>query len=206
MTRWVLGMPGSSSVPQELLAEIREFGGDMKETYRVPVEEIVIGIKHGVRKVNIDTDIRLAMTGAIRRFLAENPSKFDPREFLKPAREAAKNVCLARYQAFGYEGRAAQIKAVPLEKMAQRFLQGRGTEPDRQLIRPRPRPSARSAGGRPFLLLAGEEAVISPRFRPAPQAPYLAFPGPNLALPWPLAGTFSPSRSRFSFPPHFPAE
>ena len=119
-----LVMHGSSSVPQELLAEIREFGGDMKETYGVPVEEIVIGIKHGVRKVNIDTDIRLAMTGAVRRFLAENPAKFDPREFLKPAREAAKNVCLARYQAFGCEGRAAQIKAVPLEKMAQRYKAG----------------------------------------------------------------------------------
>ena len=119
-----LVMHGSSSVPQELLAEIREFGGDMKETYGVPVEEIVIGIKHGVRKVNIDTDIRLAMTGAIRRFLAENPSKFDPREFLKPAREAAKNVCLARYQAFGCEGRAAQIKAVPLETIAQRYTAG----------------------------------------------------------------------------------
>ena len=76
-----LVMHGSSSVPQELLAEIREFGGDMKETYGVPVEEIVNGIKHGVRKVNIDTDIRLAMTGAIRRYRAENPSKFDPRDY-----------------------------------------------------------------------------------------------------------------------------
>jgi fructose-bisphosphate aldolase class II len=85
-----LVMHGSSSVPQELLAEIRQFGGDMKETYGVPVEEIVIGIKHGVRKVNIDTDIRLAMTGAIRRYFAENPSKFDPRDYLKPAREAAR--------------------------------------------------------------------------------------------------------------------
>ena len=85
-----LVMHGSSSVPQELLAEIREFGGDMKETYGVPVEEIQEGIKHGVRKINIDTDIRLAMTGAIRRYLFENPSKFDPRDYLKPAREAAK--------------------------------------------------------------------------------------------------------------------
>ena len=86
-------MHGSSSVPQELLAEIREFGGDMKETYGVPVEEIQEGIKHGVRKVNIDTDLRLAITGAIRRYLFENPSKFDPRDYLKPAREAAKEIC-----------------------------------------------------------------------------------------------------------------
>jgi fructose-bisphosphate aldolase class II len=119
-----LVMHGSSSVPQELLAEIREFGGDMKETYGVPVEEIQEGIKHGVRKINIDTDIRLAMTGAIRRFLHENPSKFDPREFLKPAREAAKQVCKARFLSFGCEGQAGKIKAVPLEKMAERYKKG----------------------------------------------------------------------------------
>ena len=119
-----LVMHGSSSVPQELLAEIREFGGDMKETYGVPVEEIVRGIKHGVRKVNIDTDIRLAMTGAIRRYFTENPSKFDPRDYLKPAREAAKKICLARYEAFGCAGRASQIKPVPLEKMAERYQAG----------------------------------------------------------------------------------
>ncbi|MBN9423058.1 MAG: fructose-1,6-bisphosphate aldolase [Candidatus Accumulibacter sp. 66-26] len=119
-----LVMHGSSSVPQELLAEIREFGGDMKETYGVPVEEIVKGIAHGVRKVNIDTDIRLAMTGAVRRYLAENPSKFDPRDFLKPAREAAKKICLARYEAFGCAGRASQIKVIPLEKMAERYKTG----------------------------------------------------------------------------------
>jgi len=119
-----LVMHGSSSVPQELLAEIREFGGDMKETYGVPVEEIVNGIKHGVRKVNIDTDIRLAMTGAIRRYLVENPSKFDPRDFLKPAREAAKKICVARYQAFGCDGRASKIKVVGLEKMAERYGKG----------------------------------------------------------------------------------
>ncbi len=120
----LLVMHGSSSVPQELLAEIREFGGDMKETYGVPVEEIVNGIKHGVRKVNIDTDIRLAMTGAVRRYLFENPSKFDPRDFLKPAREAAKKICVARYQAFGCEGRAGQIKPISLEKMAERYKKG----------------------------------------------------------------------------------
>ena len=105
-----LVMHGSSSVPQELLAEIRQFGGDMKETYGVPVEEIQEGIKHGVRKINIDTDIRLAMTSAVRRYLAENPSKFDPRDFLKPAREAAMHECKARYLSFGCEGQAGRIK------------------------------------------------------------------------------------------------
>jgi fructose-bisphosphate aldolase class II len=119
-----LVMHGSSSVPQELLAEIREFGGDMKETYGVPVEEIQEGIKHGVRKINIDTDIRLAMTGAIRRYFAENPSKFDPRDYLKPAREAAMKICKARYQQFGCEGQAAKIKPMPLEKMAERYKKG----------------------------------------------------------------------------------
>ena len=119
-----LVMHGSSSVPQELLEEIRQFGGDMKETYGVPVEEIIIGIKHGVRKINIDTDIRLAMTGAIRRYLAENPSKFDPRDYLKPAREAAKLVCKARFLAFGCEGQAAKIKSIPLEKMAEQYKKG----------------------------------------------------------------------------------
>jgi fructose-bisphosphate aldolase class II len=119
-----LVMHGSSSVPQNLLAEIREFGGDMKETYGVPVEEIQEGIKHGVRKVNIDTDIRLAMTGAVRRYLAENPSKFDPRDFLKPATAAAKLICVERYQQFGSAGMASKIKAVPMEKMASRYKGG----------------------------------------------------------------------------------
>ena len=123
-----LVMHGSSSVPQELLAEIREFGGDMKETYGVPVEEIVIGIQHGVRKVNIDTDIRLAMTGAIRRYMFENPSKFDPRDYLKPAREAAKKICLARFEAFGCAGQASKIKAIPLDRMAQRYAAGELTQ------------------------------------------------------------------------------
>jgi fructose-bisphosphate aldolase class II len=119
-----LVMHGSSSVPQELLAEIRQFGGDMKETYGVPVEEIQEGIKHGVRKINIDTDIRLAMTGAIRRFFVENPSKFDPREYLKPAREAAKKVVKSRMIAFGCEGQAAKIKPLPLEKIAEMYKKG----------------------------------------------------------------------------------
>ena len=123
-----LVMHGSSSVPQELLAEIRQFGGDMKETYGVPVEEIVTGIKYGVRKVNIDTDIRLAMTGAIRRYFVENPGKFDPRDYLKPAREAAKKVCRARLEAFGAAGQASKIKAIALDKMAERYKSGELTQ------------------------------------------------------------------------------
>jgi fructose-bisphosphate aldolase class II len=119
-----LVMHGSSSVPQDLLAEIREFGGDMKETYGVPVEEIQEGIKHGVRKINIDTDIRLAMTGAIRRYMAENRSKFDPREYLKPAMAAAKKVCAQRYRQFGCAGMASKIKPVALDKMATRYKSG----------------------------------------------------------------------------------
>ena len=119
-----LVMHGSSSVPQELLAEIRAFGGDMKETYGVPVEEIQEGIKHGVRKINIDTDIRLAMTAAIRRYLFENPGKFDPRDYLKPAREAAKAICIARYTSFGCAGQASKIKPMALEKMAERYRTG----------------------------------------------------------------------------------
>ncbi|MFZ6719798.1 class II fructose-bisphosphate aldolase [Undibacterium sp. Ji49W] len=119
-----LVMHGSSSVPQELLDEIRQFGGDMKETYGVPVEEIVIGIQNGVRKINIDTDIRLAMTGAIRRYMFENPSKFDPRDYLKPAREAAKLVCKARYLSFGCEGQAGKIKPMALEKVAEQYKKG----------------------------------------------------------------------------------
>ena len=119
-----LVMHGSSSVPQELLEEIRQFGGDMKETYGVPVEEIQEGIKHGVRKINIDTDIRLAMTAAVRRYLAENPSKFDPRDYLKPAREAAMKICKARYLSFGCEGQAAKIKPLPLDKMAEKYKKG----------------------------------------------------------------------------------
>jgi len=119
-----LVMHGSSSVPQELLEIIREYGGDMKETYGVPVEEIVRGIKYGVRKINIDTDIRLAMTGAIRKFFVENPSKFDPREFLKPAREAAKQVCKARFEAFGTAGNASLIKPIGLDRIAAQYKSG----------------------------------------------------------------------------------
>ena len=119
-----LVMHGSSSVPQELLAIINQYGGKMKETYGVPVEEIQEAIKYGVRKVNIDTDIRLAMTGSVRKFLAENPEKFDAREWLKPAREAAKQVCRARYLEFGCEGQGAKIKGYTLEQMAKRYAAG----------------------------------------------------------------------------------
>jgi fructose-bisphosphate aldolase class II len=119
-----LVMHGSSSVPQDLLKIIRDHGGDMKETYGVPVEEIQEGIKHGVRKINIDTDIRLAMTGAIRKFFDENKSKFDPREYLKPAMQAAKVICVARYEQFGCAGQASKIKPVALEKMATKYKAG----------------------------------------------------------------------------------
>ena len=119
-----LVMHGSSSVPQDLLAQIRQYGGDMKETYGVPVEELQEAIKHGVRKINIDTDIRLAMTGAVRKFLAENPEKFDAREWLKPAREAAYRICKQRYLEFGCEGQAPKIKPLPLDAMAQRYSKG----------------------------------------------------------------------------------
>ncbi len=113
-----LVMHGSSSVPQDLLQKIRQFGGNMKETYGVPVEEIQLAINHGVRKINIDTDIRLAMTAAIRQFFYENPEKFDPREYLKPAREAAKEICKQRFVSFGCANQASKIKAVSLTDMA----------------------------------------------------------------------------------------
>jgi fructose-bisphosphate aldolase, class II len=119
-----LVMHGSSSVPQEWLEVIRKYGGNMKETYGVPVEEIVEGIKHGVRKINIDTDIRLAMTGAIRRHMAEKPAEFDPRKFLADAQVAARGICKLRYEAFGCAGQASKIKPLPLEKMAERYRKG----------------------------------------------------------------------------------
>ncbi len=119
-----LVMHGSSSVPQDWLAVINEFGGEIPETYGVPVEEIVEGIKHGVRKVNIDTDLRLASTGAIRRFMARNPSEFDPRKYLAKATEAMRDICLARYQAFGTAGQASKIEALSLERMHVRYEAG----------------------------------------------------------------------------------
>ncbi|HYF19278.1 MAG TPA: class II fructose-bisphosphate aldolase, partial [Ramlibacter sp.] len=119
-----LVMHGSSSVPQELLDIIRQYGGKMKETYGVPVEEIQEAIKYGVRKINIDTDIRLAMTGAVRKFMAENPDKFDMREWMKPAREAAKQICKQRYQQFNCEGQAAKIRGETLQVVAQKYAKG----------------------------------------------------------------------------------
>ena len=119
-----LVMHGSSSVPQDLLKVIRDNGGDMKETYGVPVEEIQEGIKHGVRKVNIDTDIRLAMTAAIRKFMNENKGAFDPRDYLKPARAAAKEICKQRYQQFNCAGQGSKIKAINLPKMAEKYAKG----------------------------------------------------------------------------------
>jgi fructose-bisphosphate aldolase class II len=116
-----LVMHGSSSVPQDWLKIINEYGGDMGETYGVPVEEIQEGIKHGVRKVNIDTDLRMASTGAVRKFLHENPSNFDPRKFLKASTAAMKDICKARYEAFGCAGHAAKIKPISLENMVKYY-------------------------------------------------------------------------------------
>ncbi len=119
-----LVMHGSSSVPQDLLDIIRANGGEMKETYGVPVEEIQEGIKHGVRKINIDTDIRLAMTAAIRKFMNENKSHFDPRDYLKPARAAAKLICKQRFEQFGSAGQAGKIKVIGLSLMAEKYAKG----------------------------------------------------------------------------------
>jgi len=119
-----LVMHGSSSVPQDLLAIINQYGGQMKQTYGVPVKEIQEAIKHGVRKINIDTDIRLAMTGAVRQFQAENPSKFDMREWMKPARAAAQAICKQRYLEFGCEGQGAKVKGIPLSVMAEKYAKG----------------------------------------------------------------------------------
>ena len=113
-----LVMHGSSSVPQELQDVINKYGGKLKQTWGVPVEEIQRGIKHGVRKINVDTDNRLAITGAIRKVFAETPEKFDPRDYLKPARDAMKKVCVARMTAFGQAGQASKIKPVSIEKFA----------------------------------------------------------------------------------------
>ena len=119
-----LVMHGSSSVPQDLLATINQYGGKIKETYGVPVEEIQKAIQFGVRKINIDTDIRLAMTAACRKFLLENPDKFDAREWLKPAREAAKQICKQRFIEFGCEGQAPKIKGESLSVIAAKYSRG----------------------------------------------------------------------------------
>jgi len=119
-----LVMHGSSSVPQDWLKTINENGGDMGETYGVPVSEIQEGIKHGVRKVNIDTDLRMASTGAIRKYLHDKPSDFDPRKYLKAATLAMKGICKERYEAFGTAGNASKIKVINLEEMFNRYASG----------------------------------------------------------------------------------
>ena len=119
-----LVMHGSSSVPQDWLKVINENGGEIPETYGVPVEQIQEGIRHGVRKVNIDTDLRLASTGAIRRFLQENTSEFDPRKYFAVATQAMKDICLQRYQAFGTAGNASKIRALSLESMFNLYNKG----------------------------------------------------------------------------------
>ncbi|BCB28680.1 fructose-1,6-bisphosphate aldolase [Sulfurimicrobium lacus] len=119
-----LVMHGSSSVPQEWLKIINDFGGTMGQTYGVPVEEIVEGIKHGVRKVNIDTDLRMASTGAIRRYLAENTKDFDPRKFYAAATKAMKDICKARFEAFGSAGNADKIKPIMLDRVATMYSKG----------------------------------------------------------------------------------
>jgi fructose-bisphosphate aldolase, class II len=119
-----LVMHGSSSVPQELQDVINQYGGKMPQTWGVPIEEIQRGIKHGVRKINIDTDNRMAMTGAIRKVFAENPSEFDPRKYLKPAMEAMRAVCKQRFEEFGTAGQAGKIKPLPLAAMAKRYAKG----------------------------------------------------------------------------------
>lgn len=119
-----LVMHGSSSVPQEWLAIINQYGGDIRETYGVPIEEIQQGIKHGVRKINIDTDLRLAFTGAIRRVLGDDPTEFDPRKYLGAGTKAMLEICKARYEAFGTAGQASKIKVLSLEKMTERYAAG----------------------------------------------------------------------------------
>ena len=119
-----LVMHGSSAVPQDWLEIINQFGGEIPETYGVPVKEVQEGIKHGVRKVNIDTDLRLASTGAIRRFLQENPSEFDPRKYLTKTMEAMRDICIDRYEAFGTAGQADKIAVISLEDMHLRYLDG----------------------------------------------------------------------------------
>lgn len=119
-----LVMHGSSSVPQEWLKVINQFGGDIGKTFGVPVEEIKEGIKYGVRKVNIDTDLRLASTGAIRKFLTENPKEFDPRKYLSESIKAMKQICIDRYTAFGSANQADKIKPISLEKMFQKYSKG----------------------------------------------------------------------------------
>ncbi|MDA1091240.1 MAG: fructose-bisphosphate aldolase class II [Proteobacteria bacterium] len=119
-----LVMHGSSAVPQDWLKIINDNGGDMGETYGVPVKEVVEGIKHGVRKVNIDTDLRMASTGSIRKHLVDNPSNFDPRKYLAEATKGMSEICKSRYEAFGTAGNASKIKTISLEDMTNRYADG----------------------------------------------------------------------------------
>jgi fructose-bisphosphate aldolase class II len=120
-----LVMHGSSSVPQELQDVINRYGGEMPQTWGVPVEEIARGIRHGVRKVNIDTDCRMAMAGQFRRVAMENPAEFDPRKFLKPAMDALRDLCRDRFERFGTAGNASKIKVIPMDEMAKRYAAGK---------------------------------------------------------------------------------
>ncbi|WP_035060335.1 class II fructose-bisphosphate aldolase [Andreprevotia chitinilytica] len=124
-----LVLHGSSSVPQELLEQVRHYGGDLKPTWGVPVEEIQRAIRYGVRKINIDTDLRLAMTGAIRQHMTEKSADFDPRSYLKPAIAAMRAVCESRFEAFGTVGQGSRIVPVSLEKMVQRYARRRQAVP-----------------------------------------------------------------------------
>jgi fructose-bisphosphate aldolase class II len=122
-----LVMHGSSSVPQDWLAVINQYGGEIPETYGVPIEQIQQGIKFGVRKINIDTDLRLASTGAIRRFMAQHPAEFDPRKYLQESVKAMMEICKDRYQAFGCAGQGSKIKAISLEQMVKLYDSGKLT-------------------------------------------------------------------------------
>ena len=119
-----LVMHGSSAVPQDWLSIINEYGGEIPETYGVPVEQVTEGIKHGVRKVNIDTDLRLAATGSIRRFLAQNPSEFDPRKYLKESLVAMRDICVARYESFGTAGNASKLRPLSLAAVQEAYISG----------------------------------------------------------------------------------
>jgi fructose-bisphosphate aldolase class II len=140
-----LVMHGSSSVPQEWLEVIRDHGGAIRETYGVPVEEIQEGIRHGVRKVNIDTDIRLAMTGALRRSLSRNPAELDVRRFLKDATAAASELCRTRFEAFGSAGWASRLRPVRLDEMASRYAAGEGAAGRDRVPQIAPPPAADAA-------------------------------------------------------------
>ncbi len=124
-----LVMHGSSSVPQALQDLINSHGGQMPQTFGVPVDEIVRGIRHGVRKVNIDTDCRMAMAAQFRRVAATSPAEFDPRKFLKPAMDAMRDLCRERFEAFGTAGNASRIKPIPMDEMAKRYARGQ-LDPD----------------------------------------------------------------------------